>query len=567
MTQEGREDEEQPAADAGAGGGDETAKTAGRGFLIITAAKVWFLVTSACVQLGLPIIFGSAEQFGVFKIVTELVGLINMVVVTGSLQAVSKLVSEQPGRASQVVTQALKMQLAIGVPLAAFYAIASPWMAGGFHDPSLTSLIRLSSLIILFYAFYAIFVGYLNGLKEFVKQAGLDMGFSTMKAIGILGLVALGFGVSGAVAGFVSAAGLICLFAGVLTFRLMSRTEEADSDEAGAGAADAAAWRRLLGFLILIMLYTFALNGLMRVDLFALKSVAANVPPELAQMAGSFKLISDKLAGFYGAALNISRIPYQGVIAVTFVVFPLISEATFRQDRAATQTYIRETIRYCLLLIGAVAILLSFNSDTILGVLYSADYGAASQALSVLSVAIIFFALFYVMTTIIISAGHPLVAVVLMGLSTGLSAILNAAFLTLTHQETQQALLEAGTAAALEEVFLARAPDYLNAAAMATAIAMGCGFLGAALWLWRRYGAALPLPTLARLLAATVVLYGVDLLWQLDPALAVSEGKFYLLLVLLAKMAVMGVALLGFLLLSREFNERDWDRVRAVLGR
>jgi hypothetical protein len=54
--------------------------------------------------LGLPIFFGSAEQFGVFKVVTEAIGLLNMVMITGTLQAVSKLVSEQPDRANRMVT-------------------------------------------------------------------------------------------------------------------------------------------------------------------------------------------------------------------------------------------------------------------------------------------------------------------------------------------------------------------------------------------------------------------------------------------------------------------------------
>src|SRR6056297_1752674 len=81
----------------------DAVKTAGRGFLIITAAKVWFLLTSAVIQLGLPIMFGSAEEFGIFKIVTESIGLINMVMITGTLHAVSKMVSEQPGRANALV--------------------------------------------------------------------------------------------------------------------------------------------------------------------------------------------------------------------------------------------------------------------------------------------------------------------------------------------------------------------------------------------------------------------------------------------------------------------------------
>ena len=386
---------------------DEAVKTAGRGFLVITAAKVWFLVTAAAVQLGLPIAFGSAELFGVYKIVTEAIGLLNMVVLTGTLQAVSKLVSEQPERANALVKLALKLQCFVGLPVAALYALGAPQVAAAFNDPALVNLLRLSSLIILFYSFYAIFIGYLNGVKEFVKQAVIDMTFATMKLVGTLGLVLLGLGVVGAVAGFVTAAALVCVGAAIWTFRVMSgRAHEQATAPAPKGPL-----KRLAGYLVLIMLYTFALNMLMRADLFVLKSVAGDVPANFAGAEYVFKVMSDKFAGFYGAVLNVARIPYQGVIAVTFVIFPLISEATFAEDHEKTANYIRSTFRYCILLIAGVAMLLAFNSDSLIAGLYSADYQAASTALAVLSVSIIFFALFYVATTMIIGSGHPVAAV------------------------------------------------------------------------------------------------------------------------------------------------------------
>src|SRR5690554_6372711 len=104
---------------------DDTARSTGRGFLVITGAKLWFMLTGAVIQLGLPIFLGSSEQFGVFKIVTEAISLINMVMITGTLQAVSKMVSEQPQAARRVVHQAMKLQCALGVPIAAAYALRS----------------------------------------------------------------------------------------------------------------------------------------------------------------------------------------------------------------------------------------------------------------------------------------------------------------------------------------------------------------------------------------------------------------------------------------------------------
>lgn len=560
---------------------DDTVKKAGRGFLVITAAKVWFLITSAVVQLGLPIVFGSAEMFGVYKIITEAISLLNMVMITGTLQAVSKLVSEQPERARNVVNQAMKLQLALGLPIAAAYFLGSPWIAASFNDPSLVPLLQLSSLIIAFYAFYAIFVGYLNGVKEFVKQATLDIGFSTLKTGFILGLVALGFGVVGAVSGFVAAAGVICVIAGIWVLALLRKTPLAA--DSGTGA-----FKKLLRYLVLVMLYTFALNGLMRADLFILKSVAGDIPSSLIGADAVFKVISDKFTGFYGAVLNVARIPYQGVIAITFVIFPMISESTFQKDTEATARYIRTTLRYCTLIITTVAFLLVFNADSIIGALYSADYQAASTSLSYLSLSIIFFAVFYVASTIIIGAGHPVVAVVIMTLSMGLSAGLNWILISGVHAKVMpqlagwkplesaptgvadglhHALAVAQNESVLAGKYLLFGPQYMEAAAIATAIAMALGCVIALVWLGKTYSAWPPAATLLRLAVLAAILGVFDHFTPLPLEWLVEYGRIKFLGAVVIKMGVMGIITLIVLLALKELNATDIARVKQVIGR
>lgn len=561
---------------------EDAVKTAGRGFLIITAAKVWFLFTGAAIQLGLPILFEGAEDFGVFKIITEAISLINMVMIAGTLQSVSKLASEQPERANAVVTLALKLQLCLGLPCAILYAIFSPQIAGWFNDPSLAGLMRWSSLIVAFYAFYAIFVGYLNGRKLFVKQAMLDIAFATMKTAGILGLVVLGYGVIGAVLGFVVAAGVICVVSGLWVFRIMSKADDAKLPlEPGTA-------KRLFGFLVSVMLYTFALNGLMRADLFMLKSIAADLPSQFVGFEVVFKVMSDKLAGLYGAVLNIARIPYQGVIAITFVIFPMISAATFADDRETTKRYITNTFRYCFLLIAAVALVLIFNSDSLVAGLYAAEYQAASEALAILSISIIFFAIFFVATTMLIGAGKPIAAVVCMGLALAVSAIANYFLIHNVHDAFMASLpvveLGAVDATSAQSIvasavnngesalqigtpFLMHAPEYMRAAAIATLIGMSSGCLLSMGYIWKTFSTPPPFATLIRIFVATAVMFGLDWVIPTPIEWVASYGKLTFLLIVLAKMVLLGLVFLAVLAIAREFTRDDFDKVLRVLGR
>lgn len=566
----------------------DTAQKTGRGFLIITAAKVWFMITSAVIQLGLPIFFGSAEKFGVFKIVTESISLINMVMITGTLQAVSKLVSEQPARARRIVDRAVKLQFALGVPIAGLYALGSPWIAASFNDSSLTPLIRLSSLIIAFYAFYAIFVGYLNGVKEFVRQASLDMTFATLKMIGIVGLVLLGFGVGGAIAGFVGASAIICGISAVMAFLVMRSRDELVVEPEAEG--EPTSTKRILGYLVSVMLFNFALNGLMRVDLFVLKSVAADAPANLEAASAIFSTISNKFSGFYGAVLNIARIPYQGVIAVTFVIFPLISESTFQEDLERTRSYIRDTLRYCLLLIAPLGFALAFNADSIIGALYSPEYQTAAVALAILAVAVVFFAMLYVATTIIVGSGHPMHAVAIMGGSLGLSALLNYLFVSRIHAETMQKLAEVdwspmgeSSAAAAPELahhalatarnqielsgpYMLEATVYMQYAAIATAIAMFLGFAASLAWLLNKYGAGAPPATALRILLGVGLFALLDWSIPLPPEWVEYYGKLSYFGLVAGKMAVMGTGILILLFITGEFGEEDMDRLKSVIG-
>ncbi|MCC6743930.1 MAG: oligosaccharide flippase family protein, partial [Acidobacteria bacterium] len=141
------------------GAGDIAAK-AGRGTIFITASKLWFMVTGAALMFLLPRLVSVAEV-GVYKVVIGLVSVVNAVVVTGTIQTVSKFVSQTPEHAHAIKRKALLLQAMLGGGAAAVFALGAPLAASSLNDSSLTPYLRLAALITASYTFYAVFVGVL----------------------------------------------------------------------------------------------------------------------------------------------------------------------------------------------------------------------------------------------------------------------------------------------------------------------------------------------------------------------------------------------------------------------
>ena len=514
----------------------EVARTTGRGFLWITAAKVWFIITGTAVALALPTVFDMTHAhgeiaFGIYGVVVNHVSIFNMVMIGGTLQAVSKLVSEMPQRAGSVLRQSIRVQLLIGLPIALLYiALAAP-MADLLNDAQLSPYLRLSGCIILMYSFYAIFVGYLNGRKLFTRQACLDIAFATLKTVLILGAVFLGMGVMGAIGGFVATAIAVTVAAGVWVWTTDRETESVATESSGGKSLAV----RLVGYMVAVMSYTLLLNLIIRADLFILKALAAE---------GGATDFSNSLVGVYTAMANVARLPYQAVIAITFVAFPLISQTTFEGDRSAARTYIRQTLRYSLLLVAGMVVALIAEREMLVAALYPDIYAQGADALLWLGLGMMAFALMFVTTTVLIGAGRPLGSLLAAGFTLVAAVGLNLAFL---HG------LEPGW-------------TMLERAGMATAIATGAGALVALGQLLWRYRAGVPLPTAVRVAVAGAA---VCLLGQLTPLTGFIESlsRLFKLAVVGGKMAILAVLFYALLYALREFGPEDRARLASVLGR
>jgi len=488
----------------------------------IAGAKAYFIVTSYAVQLLLPRIFGEAEEFGLYAATMSGVAILTNVLVVATIQSVSKFVSEDEGRAESTLRQALRIQALVGGVLAGALFALAPAIARLLLDDQLTPLVRVASVVVFAYALYAATVGSLNGRHLFAKQARLDITFSTLRTTGILVGAAVGIGAIGAVIGFAAAAIVIVTVA--LFWVGTGRSRE-----------DASIPRsRWLGFMAPIWAYQICLNGILMIDLQVLKRTATELALEGAAAGSAAVDLANQYVAYYRAAQTFAFVPYQLIISMTFIVFPMISKATSLGDEAAAKSTIQHAMRLSLLMLLLVAAPISGAAEGVMRIAYPAEYVVGAGALGTLVFGVCAFALFAVAATAISGAGKP-----------SLAALVAAVALATVVVATRTLVIRAGLG-----------ESTLRAAATGTSIGMGVALVLSGVILHRTFGVFIPWPTWIRAgVAATagyVASHAIPHASILGAIVALGTGV---------------LAAFATLVMTRELGRDDWTALRRIAKR
>lgn len=477
------------------------ARVAGRGTIYITAAKLWFIVTGYGIEVALSWLMTEAN-YGVYKVVIGAVSIVNAVVIAGTYQTVSRHISQAPEKADSVKWKSLRLQSLVGGGISLGFFLLAPVTANYLNDPHLTNYLRLASLITLAYSFYAVYTGYFNGQKRFLAQASLDITYSTLKLGFIFTLVWLGYGVAGGVGGFALAAASVLAVAAIA-----GRGNERRGDVKAA---------ELLKFQSYLLVFTLVLNLLQKVDLMLIKSLSSPVPQ-----------IASEQSAYYSAAINLANITYQIIISVTFIVFPLVSESVFAQDRERTASYISTTFRYSLIVMALVATLFSANASESLRVVFPESYQVASGALTVIAYGMLLFGLLYIATTIISASGQA-------GVSLAIGAI------TLVANIAFNAFL---------------IPRFgITGAALGTTASMLAGVVAGGSYLIWKFGALIPLKSALRITLCAGLVYGLSFV-------ATPQSR----LLIIVQLVILSVVYLCALIVTGEVGKEELSSFAKVI--
>jgi stage V sporulation protein B len=487
-------------------------------------------------------VFGETV-YGAYGVVNSLVSPFNNVLVTGTIQTVSRFSSQRPETARAVQRAGLRLHLYFGLPLALLFAALAPLTASLFYDSAKTGPIMVAAIIVAAYSFYAVFVGTANGRRDFHKQAGLDVTSATLRVIGILGLAMAGFGLMGAIGGWAAAA-VVVLILSTFVVGMPGRRQAGEQ---------ALPLRPMIKFFLGVALYLILLNFIMVADQLLLKRLSTEWFVEHGEEAlASLKsyMTADFLPGFtevdaaraadgqvgyYRAVQTLARLSYQAIIAATFVIFPLISRSTFEADREATVRYINTTMRYSLVFAMAIAVVLAANPRPMLDLPFQTDYADVGwQALIALALGNVAFSLFAIVGTILNGAGMTREAIMVAAGTLIVAAVAN--FLVIPQFVPGRALL--------------------TACSTATAGAMLLGAIAGGLVLKRRLGAFLPVLSAIRVLLAAAAAMAVGRLLPMATPLGT-----------LIEAAAVGLTFLVALVVLRELGKDDLAALTRVVKR
>lgn len=514
------------------------ARGVARGALQLAAANVYFIIAGMAITFGLPAVMSRAA-YGAYFLVNSIASLFNNVLVTGTIQAVSRASAQEPEKARAVQHAGLRMHLRLGLGLAIAFVAAAPIVAWVLHDASKTAPLALAGVIVGGYAFYAVFVGTANGLQQFHKQAGLTVVFATIRAVALIGMAILGTGVIGVIGGWVAAVGFILVLA-IAWIGMPGRIAPADRQPV----------MPMVRYFARVSIYLAFFNALMFVDTILLKrlmaehytahapAIADAVRAALPWAPGATgyhvdtSALADVQVAYYAAVQNLARLSYQILIAATFVAFPLISRSTFTEDRDTTKRYVEITARYSLIAGAAIAVVMAANPGDVLGLVYAADFvEQGGPALPLLALGNVAFSLVAISGAILNGAGQTRLAT---GLAIGTVVV---------------ALVGNWIAIPLA----AGSGDVLVVVSGVTGGVMVLGAIACGVALYRRFGAFLPLATVVRVGLAVAIAMVIGRVLPL-------HGK----LMTLVEAAVVFVAFLGALVATRELGARDLAAIKAV---
>ncbi|MFH1413983.1 MAG: oligosaccharide flippase family protein [Candidatus Omnitrophota bacterium] len=467
----------------------------GRGIIAIGLAQIILVSCNWGIHIGLARLWGP-ELYGMFAVIISILVWFEILANSGIPATVKKFIAENEEHASSIMNVAIRMEMILTVAICLIIFVTAPLIASLLNDKRLTFYLRLAAVDVPFMAYYMLFHNTLGGLRHFVRNAIAIAVYGISRIGSILLLVLMGFSLNGALIGNIIAS-IVALFVAKYLVGIKQKAAKYD-------------WKKVVKFATPYTLYCFVYHFLMCLDLLLVKALIQ----EPAQ------------SGFYASATSFARVPYFVFYSLTITLLPCLSNSISQGDRESTKRYINQALRFLLILLIPGIMLITATSGELISLVYSSTYLAAGSILSILIFGAGFLCCFLTLNTILV-ANNELKKVLLISiLLVPIDLILNWKLIPLY-----------GT----------------QGAAIATTLTMLLGCCFSAIFVFRRFGTLIALPSFLKVVVASLI---ISLLCRVF----YTAGPLLLL-----KYSILYVVYFLLLYVSREIRKDDLKKIQGYL--
>ena len=331
-----------------------------------------------------------ASDYGIYGVALAISGILCIFIIYAFPWSVVKFLSaekEQEKRVSVFKTALLANFLTALVISGLFYCIY--FFLFSSSDIPLPVIFVLISIVLIF-SIRSIYLRTLHGLMRFEQMGAVSVVEVVVSVAAGLGLVYLGYGVAGALAGELIG-GIVVMIIALYLLRDFKFWQGKD-------------WAnvKVLSFAWPMFLGMVGITLLSKIDILGLKYLSQG-------------LIPSQSVGHYQAVRVLAMIPLFLAGGIMGGVFPFIS----RHHEEGGLGYLVSSLRYVVLLLLPVAVVLVLLPASIIGLFFPHDYVASANALRVLAVGGACLAVIQVLTSGFQALGQPGIPVRALMLATG----------------------------------------------------------------------------------------------------------------------------------------------------
>lgn len=421
-----------------------------RGILYGIIARALFIAGAYIIHIYAGRKLGP-NLYGTFGVVLSILTISYIFLNNGIRQTVSKTIALNPNSAKSIFNTGLIAQLAIAFIISLIVSGFARSISHFFDDDNLMTPLRICGAVILVQGVFFVHTGALNGLKKFLAENILVGTYSIVRPIAVLVLIWLGFGIPGAISGFLIAS----LFATAIGVVIMTG---APNDSCNLQMRD------ILTPATANIVIFGAVTVLLNIDLLFIKRL----------MTGGDS------SGLYTAAAAFSKPPYWLMFAFGSVALPLVASSFGKGDIQQCKIYLSQVIRYSTLMFLPLIVIIASTSQELIVFFYKPEYSPAGMPLKILIFGICFVGLISIMAHLMIAIGQERLMAVMAVMVIVLDIMLNSYLV----------------------------PKFgLNGAAMATSLSALALLLASGWYVIKKIGIDITSITIFRLIVLSILLY------------------------------------------------------------